>query len=70
MNDNQGTNEWDGDEGIDEDNINQLIELGVSRVAVSNAVIAAEDPGVAVQAIKSRLHQPDIQKKAGVESSP
>ena len=24
MNDNQGTNEWDGDEGIDEDNIDAL----------------------------------------------
>lgn len=24
MNDNRGTNEWDGDEGVDEDNINAL----------------------------------------------
>ena len=24
MNDNQGTNEWDGDEGVDEDNIDAL----------------------------------------------
>jgi thiamine-phosphate pyrophosphorylase len=41
--------------GITADNIDQLVAAGAKAVAVSSAVIAAEDPAAAARAIREKL---------------
>lgn len=41
--------------GVNADNVGQLVEAGATRVAVSSAICAADDPRAAAQAIREQL---------------
>ncbi|QDV33915.1 thiamine phosphate synthase [Tautonia plasticadhaerens] len=46
---------WFAIGGVDESNLDQLLDAGASRVAVSSAVVRAERPRAAASALKARL---------------
>ena len=46
---------WYAIGGIDSSNVNEALQAGASRIAVSNAVCAAPDPGHATRSLRERL---------------
>jgi thiamine-phosphate pyrophosphorylase len=50
---------WYAIGGIDEENIDQVLEAGASRIAVSSAVVRAPRPRLAAAALRARLEATD-----------
>jgi thiamine-phosphate pyrophosphorylase len=46
---------WFGIGGIDESNLDEVLDAGASRVVIVRAITQAEDPGAAAARIKARL---------------
>ncbi len=46
---------WFAIGGINEENVDRVIEAGATRIAVSSAVVRADSPRGAAQALKARL---------------
>jgi thiamine-phosphate pyrophosphorylase len=46
---------WFAIGGIDTENVDQVIEAGASRVAVSSAILKAERPRVAARILREKL---------------
>ncbi|MFC8717228.1 thiamine phosphate synthase [Kitasatospora sp. NPDC057198] len=47
---------WFAIGGIDQDNLQQVLDAGATRIVVVRALTAAEDPGAAAAALAARLH--------------
>jgi thiamine-phosphate pyrophosphorylase len=46
---------WFAIGGINEENVNLVVEAGARRIAVSNAILSAEDPEMAARELQSRV---------------